>query len=88
MLTATLTPADVRQAIAAVSVYGVDLSNDRPVADRLAALAGDLPRVELFDLLTAAGLEGIRRGDGKADMLARLHRRLTARVRARERAEV
>src|SRR5438270_13323654 len=82
------TAAEIRDAIARVSVYAGDGSEDRAEADRLFAALALLTQAELFGLLTGAGLEGIRRGDAKAMLLRRLYNRLTARVRAREPAEV
>lgn len=79
-----MTANDIRHAI---ETTRTGTEADRVTADRVVAAARALTRPALFEALSAAGLEGVRRGDGKADMLDRLHRRLTAVVRARERAE-
>lgn len=83
-----MTATDIGQAIERVSVYAADPSNDRAEADRVVALARQLTRDELYRVLHAAGVEVIRPYDSKAYLLSRLHNRLTARVRAFERAEV
>ena len=83
----TLTADQVRRAIEAVSVPG-DSTNDRAEADRVTNAVRPLTKPELFALLSVAGLEGIRPHDAKGYILARLHNRLTARIRAHERAEV
>ena len=83
-----MTAADIRQAIETVSVWAEDVSADRTEADRVVESVRPLTRPELFSVLSAAGLEGIRSYDSKGYMLTRMHNRLTARVRARERAEV
>ena len=43
---------------------------------------------DLYKHLKDAGIEAIRPGDSKKALLARLHNRLTAAVRARDRAAV
>ena len=83
-----MTAADIRHAIETVSVWAEDVSADRAEADRITEAARPLTRPALYDLLAAAGLEGIRSYDSKGYMLSRMHNRLTARVRARSRAEV
>jgi hypothetical protein len=82
------TAADIRRAIDRVNGWADDVSADRAEADRVVASLHDLNRVQLAESLIGAGLEGVRMGDHKNAMLRRLHNRLTARVRARERAEV
>lgn len=83
-----MTATAVRQAIDRVSQWADDVAGDRAAADQVLAAVRPLPRAELFEVLAAAGLEGIRRHDPKAHLLRRLVLRLTGRVRARERAEV
>jgi hypothetical protein len=83
-----MTPAVIRQAIATVSQWAEDVSADRAEADRITDAVRELARPALYELLAAAGLDGIRSGDAKGYLLTRLHTRLTARIRARERAEV
>ena len=60
---------------------------DRRIADEAVSELAVRPRAVVLAILTAAGIEGIRPRDSRAAMLRRLHARLTARVRARERAE-
>jgi hypothetical protein len=83
-----MTATEIRTAIDRVGVYAVDLAGDRAEADRVTAAVRGFARPALFELLAAAGLEAIRPRDSKAALVRRLHNRLTARVRARERAEV
>lgn len=83
-----MTADHVREAIARVSQWTDDPSEDRAEAEHLAALARTLRRDELYVVLVAGGLEGIRPSDGKAELLRRFRLRLTARVRAWERCEV
>lgn len=83
-----MTPADIRRAVAFVSLPAADVSADRAVADQVLAAVRWRTRPALYELLAAGGLEGLRPRDTKTAMLRRLHLRLTARVRARERAEV
>lgn len=78
----------VRLAIGRVSEGADDLSADRAEADRIVAAVRPLRRDALVAVLVAAGLEGVRPTDRKAALIRRLHNRLTARVRAHERAEV
>ena len=84
----TATRLTVRQAIARVEVYVDDLSEDYAIADHVVADVRDLAQPKLYAKLVAAGLEGLRPHDSKVAMLRRLHNRLTARIRARERNEV
>jgi hypothetical protein len=60
-----------------------DVDVDAEVA-RLKAL----PKSTLFDVVTRAGVEGVKPRDGTAPILTRVRNRLTAARRARERAEV
>ena len=83
-----MTAGDVRQAIVAVSEWAEDVSSDRAEADRIVEALESQTRPDLYAVLSAAGLEGIRPHDAKGYLLARLHNRLTARIRARDRAEV
>jgi hypothetical protein len=83
-----MTAADVRHAIEAVSVWAEGPTADRAEADRITDARRPLTRTDLYAVLSAAGLEGIRSHDSKGYLLTRLHNRLSARVRARDRAEV
>lgn len=57
-------------------------------ADAVVEVVIDLPKAELFKTLTKAGLDGVKERDSKVAMIRRLHNRITAATRARERAEV
>jgi hypothetical protein len=61
---------------------------EHEAADAFVAELGKLSQAELFKVMDAAGIEGGRSTDSKADLLKRAHSRMTARARARERAEV
>jgi hypothetical protein len=63
-------------------------STDMKLAAKIVDAVRPFRREELFALLVAAGVEGLRAYDSKAYMLRRLHNALTARVRAIERSEV
>jgi hypothetical protein len=80
--------ATVRQAIARVSVYAVDPSDDYGIADQVVAGVKDLAQPKLYAVLVAGGLDGLKPRDSRPELLRRLRLRLTARVRAQERAEV
>lgn len=84
-----LSAESVASAIAYVSKTGTLASEDYPLADRMAALVANdrRPAPELFRILSAGGLEGIKPRDSRAALARRLHNRLTARERARLRAE-
>lgn len=74
----------------------IDQSSDphpanRGVADRAVAEASDLSQPELYKLMDQVGLSGLggaKPRDTKKAMLQRLHNRITATLRARERNEV
>jgi hypothetical protein len=78
----------IRDRVVMISSQADDVSGDYGTADNVVTSAGRLGRGELFAALSLAGVEGARPRDSKQSMLERLRRRLTARVRARERAEV
>jgi hypothetical protein len=62
--------------------------NERQAAEKIIDKVAGMKREELYLILTEAGLDGIKGGDSKPKLLQRLKNRLTAAVRARERAEV
>ena len=79
----------LRSALAHVGTFDAgDISHHRGLADHAVAELRGMSQADVYRHLLAAGLDGIRPGDSKGAMLKRLHDRLTARVRARERAEV
>ena len=47
-----------------------------------------LPKPALYEVVTRAGVEGVKPRDGVGPILTRVRNRLTAARRARERAEV
>ncbi len=76
-------------AIKHVSTYDPgDITHHREIADHAIAELKKMPQPDLYKILHAAGLEGIKPRDSRPKLLQRLHNRLTAGVRARERAEV
>ena len=77
-----MTADDIRQTIEA-SRTGDE--SERTTADRIVAELSGVPKADVYDLLVAAGLEGLRKYDSRSAMLQRLRNRLTACVRARER---
>ena len=81
----------IADAVKLVSTFGRDnddVSKDRERASKLVGLVSKMPKDELYRTLTDAGVEGLKPTDGKPRMLQRLESRITASVRARERAEV
>ena len=60
---------------------------DADVDDELARLKA-LPKPALYEVVTRAGVEGVKPRDGVGPILTRVRSRLTATRRARERAEV
>ena len=81
----------LRSAVERVSTFGrddTDLREDRKVADRAVEELSKLPKDDVFEAMSGAGIEGVKKTDSKKAMLTRMHNRLTAAIRARERAEV
>lgn len=81
----------VKTAVERVGTFGRDMDDQKKdwgLADHAVAELRSLPREEIFRHLKDAGIEGARPTDSKKALLERLHNRLTAGVRARERAEV
>jgi hypothetical protein len=64
-----------------------DTGSDADVDDELTRLQA-LPTPALYEVVTRAGIEGVKPRDGVGPILARVRNRLTAARRARERAEV
>lgn len=63
-------------------------AHEHASADALIAQLQALPQAKLYAVLKDAGIEGIRPTDNKGRLLQYARNRLTARARARERAEV
>jgi hypothetical protein len=64
-----------------------DSHSDADMDAELARLKA-LPKPSLYEVVTRAGIDGVKPRDGVAAILARVRNRLTAARRARERAEV
>lgn len=64
-----------------------DALSEPEVEDEIARLEA-LPKPVLFEVVSRAGIDGVKRTDGVAAMTTRVRNRLTATRRARERAEV
>jgi hypothetical protein len=78
----------IRDAMGRLESATTDSRLDRPVADAVVSTIRPRLRSELYAVAIAAGVEGIRPNDTKTMILYRVHRRLTARVRAAERTAV
>jgi hypothetical protein len=65
-----------------------EVRGDHELADKMVTEMEGHNKADLYKHLTKGGVEGIRPNDSKAGMLQRLHNRLTATARARQRAEV
>jgi hypothetical protein len=64
-----------------------DAVSDAEVEDEIARLKA-LPKAALYEVVTRAGVEGVKPRDAASAVLARVRNRLTAARRARERTEV